>query len=34
MKQVLELLRSTDTILVGYRTLVSVPAPTLLIFQC
>lgn len=33
MKQVLEL-RSTDTILVGYRTLVSVPAPTLLLFQC
>lgn len=33
-KQVLELLHSTDSILVGYLTLASVPAPTLLIFQC
>lgn len=33
MKQVLELLHSTDTIFVGYRALASVSAPTLLIFQ-
>lgn len=33
MKQVLELLPSADAILVGYRALASVPAPTLLVFQ-